>query len=522
MTSVLLYLADGCPEPPPHRVAPASAAARAAAALLRGRDEHEVYRKFNLRAEQAELALESLGELSRESDLLPELYANYDCDENASNVAEMMVRCLARNAAPADAQAPSTATVPVARFTALHSLALEGLLAIIRNLSRRAAAAVALQELVAAERSAWQSSAIDGVEPGDEALAIARHMSPLPPSTYNVNVDAVVDSIAVDAAPTPVLERLARGEVVSMRRMQLGDEVNDSTELPQHGATGGTTSTPRDTLSLIDDRVAQPHAAGRLHQPAARVPVQQAGSELAELSRDRAAAVLRARKQLKGRYALAAARFNSQKGWIEYAQELALLPTPATPSDIAYFLRNVPGLDRALIGIYLSEPDDEKHAFNTAVRAAYVETFNVDPRLLGTGSGFLDVLRSFLESFRLPGEAQKIERLMASFAGRVWAAVEAGDSSGGGGGDASQSTAGSTRQSGHPFTHADTPFVLAYSVVMLNTDLHNRTVKRKMTKEAFISNNRYANRRDPTPMLTHLPPLPHSPLALHVARTQGH
>ena len=40
------------------------------------------------------------------------------------------------------------------------------------------------------------------------------------------------------------------------------------------------------------------------------------------------------------------------------------------------------------------------------------------------------------------------------------------------------------------FKSADTAYVLAYSVIMLNTDAHNPQVKVKMTKEGFIKNNR--------------------------------
>ena len=40
------------------------------------------------------------------------------------------------------------------------------------------------------------------------------------------------------------------------------------------------------------------------------------------------------------------------------------------------------------------------------------------------------------------------------------------------------------------FSHEDTPFILAFSIVMLNTDLHNSANTRKMTKDAFIRNNR--------------------------------
>ena len=42
------------------------------------------------------------------------------------------------------------------------------------------------------------------------------------------------------------------------------------------------------------------------------------------------------------------------------------------------------------------------------------------------------------------------------------------------------------------FPSADTAFVLAFSVIMLNTDAHNPSIKqeKKMTKANFIGNNR--------------------------------
>lgn len=39
------------------------------------------------------------------------------------------------------------------------------------------------------------------------------------------------------------------------------------------------------------------------------------------------------------------------------------------------------------------------------------------------------------------------------------------------------------------FEEADTPFLLAYSTIMLNTDLHNESQKNKMTKAQFIDRN---------------------------------
>ncbi|XP_010225379.1 PREDICTED: brefeldin A-inhibited guanine nucleotide-exchange protein 2-like, partial [Tinamus guttatus] len=67
------------------------------------------------------------------------------------------------------------------------------------------------------------------------------------------------------------------------------------------------------------------------------------------------------------------------------------------------------------------------------------------------GKDFVSALRIFLEGFRLPGEAQKIDRLMEKFAARY---IECNQ-----------------RQT--LFASADTAYVLAYSIIMLTTDLHS-------------------------------------------------
>jgi brefeldin A-inhibited guanine nucleotide-exchange protein len=83
-----------------------------------------------------------------------------------------------------------------------------------------------------------------------------------------------------------------------------------------------------------------------------------------------------------------------------------------------------------------------------------------------SNSAFVDALRMFLQSFRLPGEAQKIDRYMLKFAERYTA--------------------------GNPgvFANADTAYILAFSVILLNTDAHNPQVKKPMSKAEFIRNNR--------------------------------
>lgn len=83
-----------------------------------------------------------------------------------------------------------------------------------------------------------------------------------------------------------------------------------------------------------------------------------------------------------------------------------------------------------------------------------------------TNSAFVDALRTFLQSFRLPGEAQKIDRYMLKFAERY------------------------TQGNPGVFANADTAYVLAFSVILLNTDAHNPQVKKPMSKVEFIKNNR--------------------------------
>ncbi|KAH7163552.1 hypothetical protein B0J13DRAFT_538797 [Dactylonectria estremocensis] len=69
-----------------------------------------------------------------------------------------------------------------------------------------------------------------------------------------------------------------------------------------------------------------------------------------------------------------------------------------TPKDIAEFLLREDKLDKAQIGEYLGEGDQK----------------NIDVM----HARFVDALRQFLQSFRLPGEAQKIDRFMLKFAER--------------------------------------------------------------------------------------------------------
>lgn len=65
-----------------------------------------------------------------------------------------------------------------------------------------------------------------------------------------------------------------------------------------------------------------------------------------------------------------------------------------------------------------------------------------------------------------PGEAQKIERVLTSFSQRYYA------------------------HNDDAFANEDTALILAFSIMMLHTDLHNPSNPRRMTLPEFVRNNR--------------------------------
>lgn len=139
--------------------------------------------------------------------------------------------------------------------------------------------------------------------------------------------------------------------------------------------------------------------------------------------------------------------------------EEGFIPSNA-PEDIAKFLLDNDQIDKTALGEFLGEGDPE----NIAIMHAFVDLMDF------TKTRFTDALRRFLQSFRLPGEAQKIDRFMLKFAERYI--------------------------TGNPnaYANADTAYVLSYSVIMLNVDQHSKKMKGpRMTPEDFIKNNRGIN-----------------------------
>ena len=209
------------------------------------------------------------------------------------------------------------------------------------------------------------------------------------------------------------------------------------------------------------------------------------GTTLHHLARDHKANLLRERKKLKRRLMLVSKQFNkapTKQVWKEYAQDLGVLPSDCTSMDVAEFFLSTPGLDKTAVGDYISE-DPERKPFNNQVLHAYVGGFNF------RGVRIDKALRMLLESFRLPGEAQKVDRLMDTFGKQYFEQnlvssgvlmtddeVQESDSIG-------------------VFKSGDAAFIFAFSIIMLHTDLHNPNIPidRKMRCDQFVNNNRSTN-----------------------------
>ncbi|UJR13636.1 hypothetical protein I4U23_000649 [Adineta vaga] len=132
----------------------------------------------------------------------------------------------------------------------------------------------------------------------------------------------------------------------------------------------------------------------------------------------------------------------------------------SNPQSVARFFLSRKGLSRQMIGEYLGNLQDP---FAMQVLHAFVNEFDFHDMSIDVA------LRKFQSSFRLPGEAQKIEQLMKVFGQRYYAT-----------------------NSSSSFSNIDTIFILAFATIMLNTDLHSRNIKpeRKMRLDQFIKNLR--------------------------------
>ncbi|XP_071913136.1 ARF guanine-nucleotide exchange factor GNOM-like [Coffea arabica] len=283
--------------------------------------------------QQQEVAMEAIVDFCRQPFFMAEMYANFDCDISCSNVFEDLANLLSKSAFPVNSP-----------LSALNTLALDGLIAMIEGISERI---------------------------GHESSAPER--SPIQPEEYRPFWTVTCDNYGEPNCWVPFVYK---------------------------------------------------------------------------------------KKQIKKKLMIGADHFNlDPKKGLEFLKGVNLLPDTRDTRCVACFFRYTTGLNKNLVGEFLGSHDE----FCIQVLKEFAQSFDFQDMSLDTA------LRIFLETFRLPGESQKIQRVLEAFAERYY------------------------EQSPDILVNKDAVFVLSYSLIILNTDQHNSQVKKKMTEEDFLRNNRAIN-----------------------------
>ncbi|KAL4065359.1 hypothetical protein V8B97DRAFT_2022848 [Scleroderma yunnanense] len=156
-----------------------------------------------------------------------------------------------------------------------------------------------------------------------------------------------------------------------------------------------------------------------------------------------------------------AAKFNSKpKLGVAFLEENGLIyanNSEPRPRSLAKFLKSCTRLDKRLLGDYISKPD------NVDLLKEFIGLFDFKDKPIA------DAMREMLATFRLPGEAQQIARITETFASIYFASKPP------------------------EIKSEDAVYVLAYSVILLNTDLHNPQIRKRMTIEDYQRNLRGVN-----------------------------
>lgn len=118
------------------------------------------------------------------------------------------------------------------------------------------------------------------------------------------------------------------------------------------------------------------------------------------------------------------------------------------------------GLNKEVLGDFFGENKEK----NQEILKSFCELLDF------TKLEFAQALRLLLSRFKLPGEAQQIDRIVKIFSSTY------------------------RRDNPEVFNDEDTPYILSYSTIMLHTNLHSVKIqnKDKMTKEQFVIQNKCA------------------------------
>lgn len=142
---------------------------------------------------------------------------------------------------------------------------------------------------------------------------------------------------------------------------------------------------------------------------------------------------------------------NTKKG-IQKILDICTANNITNPEEqiAALFIEEKATINLERVGQYLGAQENSK------VLNAFANKMNFQDKK------FIDSLQNYLAAFDLPGEAQQIDRLLEAFATKY------------------------SKDNPHSnLANKDFAFIIAFATIMLNTDLHNASVQRRMSPEQF-------------------------------------
>ncbi|KIY01740.1 uncharacterized protein Z520_01878 [Fonsecaea multimorphosa CBS 102226] len=157
-----------------------------------------------------------------------------------------------------------------------------------------------------------------------------------------------------------------------------------------------------------------------------------------------------------------ASKFNDDpKAGVAYLVRNGIIANPDDPIQVAQFLKGTSHVSKKVLGEFLTKKSNEP------LLIAFIGLFDFEDKRID------EALREVLGSFRLPGEAALIERIVNNFTEKYCSTVAPEE-----------------------IADKDAAFVLAYAIIMLNTDLYNPNVaktQKRMSYEDFARNLRGVN-----------------------------
>jgi len=365
-----------------------------------------------LHDELFELALESLLEFCQEPALMQDLYVNYDCDVHCSNLFEQISTTLAR--------------------VAIGGIGLSA--------SYDDGSSISSTSLDGASVSAKNFIAMEGILAIVDSIARKCHFDNRKGLIRRDSNESTSSSTSISSSSSSIFKIMESRSITLGRKQEKEATDNDDEEDKDEEASSTTSA------SMI-------------------------------LQQQRSTEQLKAKKLAKRNLYLAVEMFNdsnsTSKTWLSYAKSLNVITDTTNPKNVAEFLFESPGLDHERVGLYLSKGPHDKYPFIKEVLHTYAGLFQP---IFVQLNDFGEALRYYLSKFRLPGEAQCIDRLMEAFA-KVYFITSNGI-----------------------FLNEDACYILAFSTIMLNTDLHNPNLKKRMSCDDFIRNNRGINDGDDLPL----------------------